>query len=192
MELSTLINDVRRAVTFDASFYRQAANDERYSQQAVMVVIIVSALSGLGAFLGSLLGGNVIGALLVLILGVIMSIVGYYVWAYVIYYVGAQFFQGRATTPQLLRTLGYAYAPMALGLLSFIPCFGGLIALVGWLWSIACGFFAVREVHQLDDGKTLLTVIIGWVAVAIITAIFAMIGAIFGFGAMGIGSLFSG
>ncbi len=133
MELSTLINDVRRAVTFDASFYRQAANDERYSQQAVMVVIIVSALSGLGAVLGSLLGGNVIGALLVLILGVIMSIVGYYVWAYVIYYVGAQFFQGRATTPQLLRTLGYAYAPMALGLLSFIPCFGGLIALVGWL-----------------------------------------------------------
>ena len=50
----------------------------------------------------------------------------------------------------------------------------------------------MREVHQLDDGKTLLTVIIGWVAVAIITAIFAMIGAIFGFGAMGIGSLFSG
>ena len=43
---------------------------------------------------------------------------------------------------------------MALGLLSFIPCFGGLVALVGWLWSLACGFFAVREVHQLDDGKT--------------------------------------
>ncbi|HHY54098.1 MAG TPA: hypothetical protein GYA08_01550, partial [Chloroflexi bacterium] len=45
------------------------------------------------------------------------------------------------------------------------------MALAGSLWALACGFFAVREVHQLDDGKMLLTVIIGWVVVMVLTAI---------------------
>lgn len=192
MESSTLINDVRRAVTFDGSFYRQAAHDARYGQQALIIVIIVSALSGIGAFLGNLLAGHFVGAFLGLVFGVVITIVGYYVWAYVIHFVGAQFFQGQASPPQLLRTLGYAYAPMALGLLTFIPCVGGLIGLAGWLWSLACGFFAVREVHRLDDGKTLLTVIIGWIAVAIIGAIVGLISAALGFGAVGIGALFGG
>lgn len=190
MDTSALINDIRRAVTFDASFYRQAANDERYSQQALLIVMIVAALSGVGAFLGSIFSGNFFGAIIGLVLGIGFAIVGYFIWVYVIQYVGAQFFQGRATVPQLQRTLGYAYAPTMLGFFSFIPCFGGLAALAGSLWALACGFFAVREVHQLDDGKTLLTVIIGWVAVMVLAAIVGLIGAIFGAGMMGLGALF--
>ncbi len=190
MDTSTLISDIRRAVTFDASFYRQAANDDRYSQQALLIVMIVAGLSGIGAFLSSLFSGNFVGAFVGLVLGVGFAIIGYFVWVYVIQYVGAQFFQGRATAPQLQRTLGYAYAPTVLGFFSFIPCLGGLIALAGSLWALACGFFAVREVHQLDDGKTLLTVIIGWVVVMVLAAIVGLIGAIFGAGAMGLGALF--
>lgn len=192
MDTSALFNDIRRAVTFDASFYRQAANDERYSQQALLIVMIVAALSGAGAFLRSIFSGHLLGALVGLVLGVGLTIVGYFVWVYVIQYVGAQFFQGRATAPQLQRTLGYAYAPTMLGFFSFIPCLGGLVALAGSLWALACGFFAVREVHQLDDGKTLLTVIIGWVVVMVLTAIVGLVGALFGAGAMGLGALFGG
>ncbi|HHW85771.1 MAG TPA: hypothetical protein GX400_06135, partial [Chloroflexi bacterium] len=66
------------------------------------------------------------------------------------------------------------------------------VALAGSLWALACGFFAVREVHQLDDGKMLLTVIIGWVVVMVLTAIVGLIGELFGAGAMGLGALFGG
>lgn len=189
MDTTNLIDNVMRAVRFDAALYREAANNERYSQQALTVVLIVAALAGLGSFLGNLLGGNVLFAFFGLVLGLGLAVAGYYVWVYIVYFVGARFFQGRATAPQLLRSLGYAYAPMALGLLSFIPCVGGLVALAGSVWSLACGFFAVREVHQLDDGKTLITVIVGWLAVAIVTAIVGLIAALFGVGAMGMGAL---
>jgi hypothetical protein len=192
MDTTNLVDNVVRAVRFDAAFYRESANNERYSQQALTVVILVAVLSGIGAFLSNLIGGNILGALLGLVLGVLLGVAGYYVWVYVVYYVGARMFQGKATAPQLLRTLGYAYAPMALGLLSFIPCVGGLVALAGSVWSLACGFFAVREVHQLDDGKTLITVIAGWLAVAIVTAIVATFAALFGIGAMGAGALLGG
>jgi hypothetical protein len=51
------------------------------------------------------------------------------------------------------------------------------------------GAFPFGEAHRLDDGKTLLTVIIGWIFVAIITAILGVFGALFGAGAVGFGSL---
>ncbi len=191
MDTSTLMDNVRRAVTFDASFYRQAANDDRQGQQALLVVLIVAGLSAIGSFLGNILGGNFFGAFAALILSLVAVVAGYYIWAYAVQWVGAQFFQGQGTAPQFLRTLGYAYAPMALGLLSFIPCFGGLVGFVGWLWSIACGFFAVREVHQLDDGKTLVTVIVAWIGVALVIGIISVIfGAIFGISTFGMNAMF--
>ena len=131
MDTTDLIANVVRAMRFDAAFYREAASNERYSRQALTVVLIVAALSGLGAFLGNVLGGNILAALFGLLLGLALAVAGYYVWVYVVYLIGANFFHGRATAPQLQRALGYAYAPMALGLLSFIPCVGGLVALVG-------------------------------------------------------------
>ena len=50
----------------------------------------------------------------------------------------------------------------------------------------------MREVHQLDDGKTLITVIAGWLAVAIVTAVVGIVAALFGIGAMGMGALLGG
>ena len=77
--------------------------------------------------------------------------------------------------------------PMALGVFSFIPCIGGLITLIGSIWSLVCGFFAVRETHGLSDGQTIVTVVVGWLVVFIITMV---VGAIFGLGALGMGALF--
>ncbi len=190
MDTSGLIENVRRAMSLDRSFYREAAADGRYGQQALTVVIIVAILTGAGSFLGAMLGGNFFGAFVLLLVSIVMAIVGYYIWAYVIQWVGAQFFQGKATAPELLRTLGFAYAPNALAVLSFIPCVGGLIALIGAIWSLVCGFFAVRDAHQLDDGKTLLTVIIGWVIVMIVVAVVTgIVGLIFGITGAGLNML---
>jgi hypothetical protein len=163
------------------------ANDTRYSQEALMVVIVASVLTGIGGFLGGIFQGNFGGALIGLILGVVLAVAGYYIWAYVVQFVGKSMFQGQATTPQLLRTLGYAYGPTALGVLSFIPCIGPLIALVGSIWSLVCGFFAVRETHRLSDGQTIVTVVVGWLVVFIVTM---LVTSIFGLGALGMGAMF--
>ena len=133
-----------------------------------------------------MLRGNFGGALIGLIVGVILAVASYYVWAYIVQFVGKSMFNGQATVPQLLRTLGYAYGPTALGALSFIWCVGPLIALVGSIWSLVCGFFAVRETHRLSDGQAIITVVIGWLVIMVISA---LVGLIFGFGLLGAGSL---
>lgn len=187
MDFSSMIANVRRAMSLDRTFYQEVATDERYSQEALMVVIVAAVFTGIGSFLSGILRLDFLGAIIGLIVGVLLAVVGYYIWAYIVQFVGKSMFQGQATAPQLLRTLGYAYGPTALGVLSFVPCVGPLIALVGGIWSLVCGFFAVRETHRLSDGQTIVTVVVGWLIVFIITMI---VTAFFGFSALGMGALF--
>ena len=79
----------------------------------------------------------------------------------------------------MLRVIGFAYAPQVLGV---IPCIGWIIGLI---WSLIAGFIAVRQGLDLDNTKALLTVIIGFIIVAlgnlIIGAVLGGIGNLFGF-----------
>ena len=77
---------------------------------------------------------------------------------------------------EMMRVLGFAYAPQVL---SIIPCIGWL---VGSIWSLIAAFIAVRQGLDLDNTKAFLTIIVGFVAIVLISAV---LGIIFG----GLGAL---
>lgn len=186
--MDTMINRVVRAAMLDVDFYNQVEADTSLNQEALMVVVLVSVASGIGAFLGGLISGEFGGAVLGLIIAVVLGVVNYYIWAYVTYFIGTNLFEGTADPGELLRVLGYASGPRVVGILSFIPCLGGLAGLIGAIWALVAGFIAVREALDLDTGKTLITVLIGW---AIIFVISLVIGAVLGVGAIGLGTITS-
>jgi hypothetical protein len=170
----------------DVNLYEEVEADPSLNQEALVVVILVSVLSGIGAFLGGVIGGDFGGALIGLIVTVALGIVNYYIWAYVTYFVGTNLFNGTADPGELLRTLGYASAPRLLGLLSFIPCVGALAGIVAAIWALSAGVIAVRQALDFDTGKAVITVIIGWVIVFIISMVVTFV---FGIGAVGLGAL---
>lgn len=183
--MSTMINRVVKAAMLDTEFYKEAEADATLTQEALMVVILVSVAGAVGSFIGGLIGGNIGSALLALVVSVITGVATYYIWAYVTFFVGTQLFNATADAGELLRVLGYASGPRALSILSFIPCVGGLAVLVGGIWSLVAGFIGVKEALDLDTTKTLITVVIGWVIVAVITL---AISAVMGVGAIGLGA----
>jgi hypothetical protein len=186
MDFAAMFNRVVRAAMLDVNLYEEVETDTSLTQEALMVVILVSVASGIGSFLAGLIGGGGIGAALIgLIFGIVMGVLGYYIWAYITYFVGTNLFGGTADVGELLRTLGYASGPRVLGILAFIPCLGGLAALIGAIWALVTGVVAVRQALDFDTGKALLTVIIGWVIVLIITVV---VGAVLGIGAAGLGA----
>jgi hypothetical protein len=75
--------------------------------------------------------------------------------------VGTNLFGGKATVDEMLRVIGFAYAPQ---MLSIIPCIGGL---VGWIWSLIAGFIAIRQGLDLDNTKAFLTVLVGFIVYVI-------------------------
>ena len=168
-----MLQRVVRAVTFDVKFFNEVKSDISLNQEALIVV----AVSSLLAAIGSITGG--IGYALLL---VIWGVLGYYIWSYVTWLVGKNFFGGSGDVGELQRTLGYAWAPRALGLLGIVPCVGWVFGLVGALWSLGVGILAVREGMQVDTGKAIATTFVGWVIVLVITG---LLGLIFGLGFMG-------
>ena len=192
MDLAKMFNRVTRAAMLDVGLYEEVEADTSLNQEALIVVILVSVLSGIGGFLQGVFKGDIGAALLALVVGVVLGVVSYYIWAYVTYFVGTNLFGGTADAGELLRVLGYASGPRVLGVLGFIPCVGGLAGLVGAIWALVAGVIAVREALDFDTTKAVLTVIIGWV---IVFAISLVVGLVFGVGAVGLGalgSLFSG
>ena len=186
MDFAAMINRVVRAAMLDVNLYEEVEADTSLTQEALMVVILVSVASGIGGFLAGILGGGGVGAAVIgLILVVVMGVVGYYIWAYITYFVGTSLFGGTADVGELLRTLGYASGPRVLGVLAFIPCLGPLAGLVGAIWALVTGVVAVRQALDFDTGKAIVTVIIGWVIVFVITLV---VTAVLGVGAVGLGA----
>jgi hypothetical protein len=186
MDFGVMINRVIRAAMLDVDLYEEVEADTSLNQEALMVVILVSIAGAIGAFVGGILTGGFGAAILGLILTVVLGVVSYYIWAYVTHFVGTNLFDGTADPGELLRTLGYASGPRVLSILAFIPCVGALAGLAGAIWSLVAGVIAVRQALDFDTGKAVVTVIIGWVIVLIISLAIA---AVVGIGGVGLGAL---
>jgi hypothetical protein len=186
--MMNIINRVIRAAMLDVQFFNEVESDTSLNTEALLVVILVSVAGGIGAFFGGLFEGAIGAALLALVVTIFMGVANYYIWAYVTFFIGTNLFEGRADPGELLRVLGYASGPRILSILGFVPYLGAMAGFVGAIWALIAGFIGVREALDLDTGKTLVTVIVGWV---VVFAISLVVSIVFGIGALGLGALTS-
>jgi hypothetical protein len=169
MQTGRIIDGVIRAARLDKSFYAEVEKDTSYSTDALIIVIAVSVLGAVGAFLGTLIGGGgFLRAIGTFIWGVVWGVAAYYLLSFIISWVGTSFFKGQGDMGEVQRCLGFAYAPRLLSILAVIPCIGWIAALAGWIWSAVMGFVAIREALDQDTTNAVLTVVVSFVAVIVI------------------------
>ncbi len=178
MDFSATLQRVVRAVSFDAKFFQDLRTNTGLTQEAFYIVVAVAVLSAIGALWSGLLA---------MLVTAVMVVVGYFIWTYVALWVGQRFYNVNADISQVQRAFGYAYAPQLLSVLGIIPCLGGLVGLVGAIWSLALGVFAIRESMQLDTTKAIVVTIIGWAIILVISLVLGLIG----LGGYGTASFFS-
>jgi hypothetical protein len=181
MDFNRIVNGMIRAIKLDKDFYEEVEHDTSYSQDALIVVLLVSLIGGVGTFLGMLLHGRILQAIVGFIFAALLVLVGFFIWVYVAHFVGTRFFKGQGDRGEVQRALGFAYSPQILNLLSFIPCVGWLISLIAWVLTIATGFVAIRQSLDQDNTNAALTMIVSAIAVFLITAIVTAILAALGF-----------
>ena len=187
--MGKIINRALRAALLDQEFYKEAGEDNTLNQEALLMVILVSVIGGIGAFIAGLMIKRSFGAA-VLGLSVLtaIGIANYYIWVYSTHFTCINVFQSEVELNKLLRVLGYASSPMALSLFSFIPYFGPLIGLIGSVWSLIAGFTGVQQTMNLKKMDTFATVVFGWLAILIIKS---LVTNILGINVAGLGILFS-
>jgi hypothetical protein len=184
-----IVDRAIRAAKLDVQLYEEVEANQNLTSQAVAVVVIAAIASGIGSALGAIIMGRGIGGFFgSLILSPITTMIGYLIWAALTYFIGTKLFEGTADYGEMLRAIGYSYAPQVLSLVSFIPCLGWIISLVGSIWSLVAGVIAVRQALDIDTTKAIITVVIGWAVVIVLTIILSVIGigGAMAFGALGL------
>ncbi len=174
-----MIQRILGVLMLNAATYEEIEHDQSATTEAAIVVAIVALISGVvGGAISSAMGSG--SFFTTLIFNVVMAFVSWIIWSFVTYFVGTSLFGGKADLGEMLRVLGYAQAP---GILGFIPVIG---ACIGGVWTLATAFVAIRQGLDVDNMKALMTAIVAFVAMMIVSAVLS---SVLGIGALGAGAL---
>lgn len=154
-------------LSLDAGTFEDIEADETATGQALTVVVGASVAAGLG---GLFMVGP--GSVVRETLG---AMVGWVMWAGVTYLIGARVFPGpqtRTSMGELLRVIGFSYAPNVFAFFSYVPLVGIVVRTVVAFWLLATTVLAVRQALDYDSTpRALLVVLAGWMLFVIIQAV---------------------
>ena len=157
-----------RVLRLDAAAFEEIEADRTANGQALAVVVAASVAAGLGA--GLLFGP------FGLLRETLVALVGWVMWAGVTYVIGTKILpepQTRSDMGELLRVIGFSYAPNIFAFFAFVPILGGLVRVVVAFWLLAATVVAVRQALDFRSTlRALVVVLIGWLFFVLITAIF--------------------
>ena len=155
---------LKKAIFLDVAFYEEVEKDKKFNDQALMTVAFVSVVQGL------MIAGF---APIALVQGILGSLVRFLFWAFFIAFVGTRILpepETESNTGELIRTLGFAYAPGLLVVLKIVPIISAFVDPVVTILQLAAMTIAVRQ--ALDFNSTVRAV--GVCIVAFILMILAL------------------
>lgn len=179
------------AFTFRSEVYKEVERDTAFTNTAWLLVIVIGFLNQLVARAS----GNVLKWLIGSVLGTIGVVVGFAVGAFIINWVGRTVFNADVTFEEVVRTLGLAYVwniVGVLGILRIVPllaCLATPVALLALVLGLIAWFVAVKEALDLDWTQTIVTVILGWIALFVIRLITKAVLGLMGLGVAALGGL---
>ena len=183
------------AFTFRREVYKEVEQDTTFTQTAWLLVVVIAFLENLGSNASSNLGTWLIEA----VAGTIVAVISFAVGAFVINWVGCTVFNADVTFDELVRTLGLAYVWHIVGVVgvvtNFVPALGCLLApamFVAWIVGLISWFVATKEALDLEWVQTIVTLILGWIALFVVTLIAGVVLSMLGLGVAAVGGLIGG
>ena len=155
---------LKKAIFLDVAFYEEVEKDKKFNDQAMMTVVLVSVVQGF------MIAGF---APIALVQGILGSLIRFLIWAFFISFVGTRILpepETESNTGELIRTLGFAYAPGLLVVFKIFPIISSFIDPVVTILQLAAMTIAVRQ--ALDFNSTVRAV--GVCIVAFILMIVAL------------------
>ena len=149
-------------LTLKRSTYQEIEQNSSLLPQAALVVLISAIGAGIGhVSVMSSLGNNLVAT-------IAWTLVGWLLFSVLIYVIGVLLFKGKAGLSEILRLVGFAYAPMfftvIVGLLGFVGIVLGMLsvalAAAAMVYFAMTLFIAVQEGLDLSIGKTFVVVAI--------------------------------
>jgi len=189
-----LMQRIIGAFTFRKEVYAEVEKDASFTKTAWILVAVVAFLNQLG----TKASGEIVSWLVGAVVGTIFAVIGFAVGALVINWVGRAVFKADVTFEEMVRTLGLAYVWNIVGVIGVLSAFSSALTcvlapvmVISAILMVIAWFIAAKEALDLEWLQTIVTVILGWIALIVVTSIAGIILGMLGFGAAALGGLFS-
>lgn len=171
IDVNVLMQRVRRLVTLDTSVFDEVRMDRSATIPAIVVAAGATLLFGLGGWLWWLLqdipkAGDIF--IKSFILGSIAAMVLWALSVAVTFVVLTQLFRARVDPNELVRVMGFAVAPLALGVLMFIPGIEFGVALTAVALFFGATVIAVQSATDAPAGRVLAACGAGFLVWAVV------------------------
>ncbi len=177
---SSFVERVIGAIRLDPATYEEVEHDTDATWQAALVVAVAAVFSGVGSTGGRT--GDLVG-------GVLTAVIFWAIFALFAYLVGVYLLKGpqtSATFGEVLRALGFSYAPSLIAILGLIPGVGFLFILIAGIWSLIASVIALRQSLEVSTGRAVAIAVVAFLAMVVVLAIIA---AVFGIGIAAVDSV---
>jgi hypothetical protein len=177
---------------FRRGIYAEVEADKAFTATAWILVVIFAFLNQLGSYASQSFFDWLVGTGI----GTLTAIAGFAIAAAVINWVGRGVYNAEVTFDELVRTMGLASVWTAVGVLGVIVAFSdalscilGPVIVISWIALVVAWFVAVHEALDLAWGKTIITVVIGFIPWAIIMVLTGVVLSLLDLTATGFGNL---
>jgi hypothetical protein len=200
------------AFTFRKEVYAEVEHDTTFTPTAWLLVMVVAFLNQLGSKAPQVAveelpqafrvypftGSSIVNWLGATVVGALFAVIGFWVLAFVANQVARTVFKADVSFDELVRTLGLAYVWQAVGVLGVLrvlsvalSCLAAPLGIAAALLGVAASFIAMREALDLDSAQTIATVILSWLAWAVINLVIGgIVIGMLGFGAFALSGIF--
>jgi hypothetical protein len=148
--------------------------DNTFTTTAWILVVVFALLNQLGSYATESFFDWIVATGI----GTLTAVAAFAIAAAVINWVGRGTFNAEVTFGELVRTMGLASVWTAVGLLGILAAFStalscvlGPVIVISWVALVVAWFVAVHEALDLTWGKTIVTVIVGFIPWAIVMAL---------------------
>lgn len=184
-----------RLLLLDLSVFDEIRSDPSATPGAMTVVFGASVMAGVGSWLWAVQWSHVEATdvfVRSLILGSIIQTLVWLVWVYMVFQVLARAYGARTDFYELIRTMGFAFAPVGMGILIAIPNFSIPFGVFSLAAAVLLTHFAIQSSSSAEQRQVLVANLAGFAVFAVVMGALANIIEVSSAGGAEIGGLSPG
>ncbi len=185
-----------RLVRLDYTVFAELRSDRSATPTALFIVLASGVIAGLGTWLWALQhdefsGLDVMEVLLkAVIIGSIVQTAVWFTWVYITYMLAARVFGSVVLFGELMRVMGFAFSPVALGVLIGIAPLAIPLGLLAFGIALMLTTAAVEQAAEIEPRQATLATLGGFAVFLIFMGAFANVMEVATFGGLAPGILF--
>ncbi len=184
-----------RLIRLDVTVFDEIRSEPSATPSAIVIVFGASVMAGIGSWLWAVQWRGVEATdvfIKSLVVGSVLQTLAWFIWVYLVFQVLARAYGARVDFSELIRTMGFAFAPVGLSILIAVVGFTIPFGVFSMTCAVLLTYFATQSASSAEPRQILVANFAGFAVFAVVMGVLANIGEVSSAGGAQIGGLSPG